>query len=65
MIDMEISSEPPTRRASPERTAPKGIAEETIKEEGDLLARKAGMGNLMKSAKQDVKVQEFDMDAFF
>lgn len=63
MIDMEISSEPPTRRASPERTAPKPIPEESFKE-GDLLARKAGMGNLMKSAKQDVKVPEFDMNAF-
>jgi len=65
MIDMEISSEPPTRRASPERAAPKTIAEESINEEGDLLARKAGMGNLMKSAKQDVKVPDFDMNAFF
>lgn len=65
MIDMEVSSDPPTRRASPERKASKGIAGETIKEEGDLLARKAGMGNLMKSAKQDVKVEEFDINAFF
>jgi hypothetical protein len=62
MIDMEISSDPPTRRASPERTAPKRIAEES--NNGDLLARKAGMGNLMKSAKQDVKVPDFDMNAF-
>jgi len=65
MIDMDISSDPPTRRASPERTAPRGIAEESINEEGDLLARKAGMGHLMKSAKQDIKVPEFDMNAFF
>lgn len=65
VIDMEISSDPPTRRASPERTAPKRIAEESINDEGDLLARKAGMGNLMKSAKQDVKVPDFDMNAFF
>lgn len=36
-----------------------------MNEEGDLLARKAGMGNLMKSAKQDVKVPDFDMNAFF
>ena len=65
MIDMEISSDPPTRRASPERTTPKTIVEESMNEEGDLLARKAGMGNLLKSAKQDVKVPEFDMSAFF
>jgi len=38
--------------------------EETIKEEGDLFARKAGMGNLIKSAKQNVQVAEFDMGAF-
>lgn len=62
MIDMEMTSDPPTRRASPERTAP--IAEESMQEEGDLLARKAGMGNLMKSAKQNIKVPEFDMGAF-
>jgi hypothetical protein len=34
-------------------------------EEADLFARKAGLGSLMKSAKQDVKVPEFDMDSFF
>ncbi|KAF7985328.1 hypothetical protein HWV62_6523 [Athelia sp. TMB] len=64
MIDIEVATEPPTRRASPERKAPQTIPEEPINEEGDLLARKAGMGNLMKSAKQDVKVPEFDMGAF-
>lgn len=36
-----------------------------IKEEdNDTLSRKAGLGNLMKSAKQDVQVPEFDMSAF-
>jgi len=44
---------------------PPVIMEEPGNEEGDLIARKAGLGNLMKSAKQDVKVPEFDMDAFF
>jgi len=39
--------------------------EETIKEEGDLFARKAGMGNLIKSAKQNIQVPEFDMSAFY
>lgn len=38
---------------------------EEFKEEGDLVARKAGIGSLIKSAKQDVKVPEFDMGAFF
>ncbi|PBL01184.1 WD repeat-containing protein [Armillaria gallica] len=68
MIDMDIMSLPPTRTTSPERVGPKlppVIQEEVIKDEGDFFARKAGLGNLMKSAKQDVKVPEFDMNAFF
>lgn len=67
VIDMNILSLPPTRPASPERGNPPVIQEEEVpvKEEGDLFARKAGLGSLMKSAKQDVKVAEFDMDAFF
>ena len=64
MIDMEIPSDPSTRRASPERIASKGIAGKTIKE-SDLFARQAGIGNLMKSARQDVKVEEFDINVFF
>ncbi|THH13364.1 hypothetical protein EW146_g6843 [Bondarzewia mesenterica] len=69
MIDMDVSEAPPTRRASPERRdaerASAPAANEVIREEGDLLARKAGLGSLMKSAKQDVQVPEFDMNAFF
>lgn len=68
MIDMDIMSLPPTRTASPERNGPKlppVIQEDVIKDESDFFARKAGLGNLMKSAKQDVKVPEFDMNAFF
>ena len=65
MIDMDITSLPPTRPASPVR-APPTIPEETlVKGDGELLARKAGLGSLMKSAKQDVQVPEFDMDSFF
>lgn len=65
VIDMDIISLPPTRPRSPERNSqPAPIQEEPILEEGDLFARKAGIGNLMKSAKQDVKVAEFDMSAF-
>ncbi|KXN83882.1 Regulator of V-ATPase in vacuolar membrane protein 1 [Leucoagaricus sp. SymC.cos] len=77
-IDMDILSLPPTRSASPtrddaassgsktvaHRTSP--VVSSTIKEEeGDLFSRKAGLGSLMKSAKQDVQVPEFDMNAFF
>jgi hypothetical protein len=61
---MDIPSLPPTRPASPD-AAPLSVVQDTIKEESDLLARKAGLGSLMKSAKQDVKVPEFDMGAFF
>ena len=69
MIDMDLSTAPPTRRPSPE---PRGVGDppaplmsETINEEGDLFARKAGLGSLLKTAKQDVQVPEFDMDSFF
>ncbi|KAF9566167.1 hypothetical protein CPC08DRAFT_733774 [Agrocybe pediades] len=66
MIDMDVSSLPSTRRASPSKQVDaKTPAIGTIQEESDLFARKAGLGNLMKSAKQDVKVPEFDMNAFF
>jgi len=66
MIDMDISSPPPTRKPSPVKNSkPNQHLIETIQEESDFFARKAGLGNLMKSAKQDVKVPEFDMDAFF
>lgn len=65
MIDMDITSLPPTRMGSPNRLADESHKIETIPEESDFLARQAGLGNLMKSAKHDVKVPEFDMDAFF
>lgn len=73
MIDMDISTNPPTRSASPTQKQPNGTSSgaegepgEVLKEsEGDLVARKAGMGRLLKSAKQDVQVPEFDMNAFF
>jgi hypothetical protein len=63
---MDISSLPPTRKASPDKQIganPHTI--ETIQEESDFFARQAGLGNLMKSAKHDVKVPEFDMNSFF
>jgi len=67
-IDMDLSTAPPTRRSSPE---PGGVDEsptpimKTINEEGDLIARKAGLGSLLKTARQDVEVPEFDIDSFF
>ena len=70
LIDIDVTTAPPTRRASPTRSPARGsspvpMVKEEFKEEGDLVARKAGIGSLMKSAKQDVKVPEFDMNAFF
>ncbi|KAF8213200.1 WD repeat-containing protein [Mycena galopus ATCC 62051] len=66
IIDMDIPSLPPTRSSSPVRVTekPSAIIEEPGNEEGDLIARKAGLGNLMKTAKQDVTVPDFDMNAF-
>lgn len=90
LIDMEMLTEPPTRRASPElkdlgisepgtgvRTSeftrppsPRERGESALDElehlnaEGDLLSRKAGLGGLIKSAKQNVQVPEFDMSSF-
>ncbi|TCD69890.1 regulator of (H+)-ATPase in vacuolar membrane [Steccherinum ochraceum] len=73
MIDMQIDSEPPTRPASPTRASPDGASNavitngsaEVVNGENDLIARKAGIGSLMKSAKQDLSVPEFDMGSFF
>ncbi|KAI0673553.1 WD repeat-containing protein [Trametes maxima] len=72
LIDIDVTTAPPTRRASPSRSPTRGsspsrpaLAKDQLKDEGDLVARKAGIGSLMKSAKQDVKVPEFDMGAFF
>lgn len=65
LIDIDLPSLPPTRPASPQPGYGKVPEREIIREEGDLLARKVGLGHLMKSAKQDVTVPDFDMDAFF
>lgn len=63
LIDMDVESKTLPRRQSPE-LAPHGVAQEIIKEESDLAARRAGLGSLIKSAKHDVQVPEFNMDAF-
>ncbi|KAF7339596.1 WD repeat protein [Mycena sanguinolenta] len=43
-IDMDIPSFPPTRASSPTRVAAPVIMEEPGNEEGDLIARKGGLG---------------------
>lgn len=68
IIDMDLFTAPPTRRPSPEPEEGRplvSLTNETINEEGDLIARKAGLGSLMKTAKQDVQVPEFNIDSFF
>ncbi|EJD52247.1 hypothetical protein AURDEDRAFT_159101 [Auricularia subglabra TFB-10046 SS5] len=65
-IDMELPSLPPTRTASPIPEHPEPAAEEPLAPQApENAARKAGLGSLMKTAKQDVTVPEFNMDAFF
>lgn len=63
LIDMDVESKTLQRRESAE-LAPHGVAQETIREESDFAARKAGLGSLMKSARHDVQVPEFNMDVF-
>ncbi|KAF8642016.1 hypothetical protein AX16_009737 [Volvariella volvacea WC 439] len=66
VIDMDIPSLPPTRPASPVPGVNRVSANtEKLNEDGDLLVRKAGLGSLMKTAKMNVQVPEFDMNAFF
>ncbi|KAG6836376.1 hypothetical protein H0H93_008676 [Arthromyces matolae] len=66
MIDMPIASSPPSRPASPRipPVIPEEQAEVSQPRE-NLFAAKLGIGNLMKTAKQDLEVPEFDMNAFF
>jgi hypothetical protein len=67
LIDMDIPSSTPTRAGSPspnETTRPQSNRAEEVKPESDVLARKAGLGSLMQSAKDQVKVPEFDMGSF-
>jgi len=63
MIDMDVESKALSRRHSPE-LAPRGVSQEVIREESDLATRRAGLGSLIKTAKHDVQVPDFNMDAF-
>lgn len=70
VIDMDIPSLPSTRPGSP---PPHAIAFTKLsapaivspREDSEMEAQRTGLGSLMKSAKKDVKIAEFDMDAFF
>ena len=60
-IDMEVPSDPSTRPASPDRATSLDSMRES---ENETSGAGKGLGSLLKSAKQDVKVPEFDMSAF-
>jgi hypothetical protein len=60
LIDMNVSS-PPGTPAPVERIA---LPSKTVEDHTDLVARKTGIGNLMKAAKKDVEIPDFDMSAF-
>ena len=61
LIDMDLTS---TRKPSPEKNGdPRPL--QPLQEESDLVARRAGIGKLINSAKRDVQVPEFDMNLFF
>ncbi|KAG8746797.1 regulator of (H+)-ATPase in vacuolar membrane [Ceratobasidium sp. 428] len=75
IMDMDISALPPTRTVSPVLEVSPRIEEppkpvETPKvdtpkvEENVVVPKKTGLGSLMQTAKQEVKVPEFDMGAF-
>ena len=71
LIDMEIPSLPTTRPTSPGLAPLTTILEQPISQpvsevtaDADIKAKRTGLGSLMKSAKKDVAVPEFDMNAF-
>jgi hypothetical protein len=64
-IDMEVPSAEPTRPGSPvQADGADGVPAALPEPAPDAVARKAGLGNLMKTAKQTVQVPEFDMGSF-
>jgi hypothetical protein len=63
-IDMDVPSAAPTRPASPRLNGNSGVEASDTAETLDLSARKTGIGSLMKAAKQNVEVPEFDMGSF-
>ena len=76
IIDMEVPSLPPSVAGTPVPSSPvrasltNGNGPAAIVPSPPIvnpenMARQAGLGSLMKSAKRDVHVPEFDMSAFF
>lgn len=70
VIDMEIPSLPTTRPSSPPPQVPVVMrvgspALTSPREDSEMQVQRTGLGSLMKNAKKDVKIAEFDMNAFF
>jgi len=65
LIDMNVTSLPPSQPVSPPPKEQKPPHPDAIEDGLDRVARKTGMGTLMLAAKRDVQVPEFDMSAFF
>ena len=63
-IDMEVPSDPSTRPASPDNQDRATSLDSMRESENETSGVGKGLGSLLKSAKQDVKVPEFDMSAF-
>jgi hypothetical protein len=65
-IDMEVPSADSTRPATPAGASTVEAPQVTVGDNAPSpeAARKAGIGNLMKTAKQTVQVPDFDMGSF-
>lgn len=64
LIDMDVPSLPSTRAASPKSSAEQD-EEAPMRTDASKPTSSSGLGSLMKTAKHDVSVPEFDMNAFF
>lgn len=62
LIDIDVDAHATSGQNSPKNAPQQAQAREG---EPDRLARKAGLGSLIKSAKHDVQLPEFDINAFF
>lgn len=65
LIDMDVPSDPASRAASPVLTVGEQGVDVSEASTDSKAVTASGLGSLMKSAKHDVSVPEFDMNAFF
>lgn len=59
LIDINVEAQTPSGQRTPQ------YPQHTKVEEPDFVARKAGLGSLMRSAKLDAQVAEFDINTWF